>query len=190
MLDTKLLDIAMDNVENDTQYLKEVVDKVVTSYTSHLDEVMKKIYNEVILADNVSTEILEKYFLELSNLIYFISENTEKVGMYDGVSKSKAQEAYNRAYMDSQESLGANGKKPTVAESTALAENATIHESMVNEMYSRAYKIIKAKIDAAQTMVSTLSKVLSRRMAENQFSNVNNNTRQILNEEVSNNTPF
>ena len=55
-------------------------------------------------------------------------------------------------------------KKPTVAENQAVADAASIYESCVNSIYERAYKVVKFKIDAAQTMISTLSKMLSRRI--------------------------
>ena len=78
--------------------------------------------------------------------------------------------------------------KPTVAELTAYAEGESINEQVTNEIYSRAYKIIKAKIDSAQTMTSTLSKTISRRMSEQQLSGAQpagiSPARQILNEMV------
>ena len=61
-----------------------------------------------------------------------------------------------------------------------------MYEGAVSDVYDKAYKILKNKIDAAQTMVATLSKTVSRKMTENQFSNTNNNSRQILNEEIPN----
>jgi len=191
MIENSQIDSAIRNVESDTKYILEIIDKTVYSYTEDLDRIMKEIDVHVISQTNPPIDVLEKYFLELSNCVYFVAERTERVGIYDGVSKAAAREVYNSAYLANQ--FGGqleNNKKPTVAESTAKAESASIHETMVNEVYNRAYKIIKSKVDAAQTMISTLSKVISRRMAENQFSNVNNNGRQILNEEVPTWKPF
>ena len=185
MIENNYIDTVVKSVESDTEYILEIIDKTVSSYTQDLDSIMKDVYDNVISVDNPPIDVLEKYFLELSNCVYFVAERTEKVGIYDGVSKAAAREVYNSAYLANQ--LGGqleNNKKPTVAESTAKAESASLHETMVNEVYSRSYKIIKSKVDAAQTMISTLSKVISRRMVENQFNNVNNNGRQILNEEV------
>ena len=182
----------MNAVDENAQYLLDMTTKVVNSYTSHLTGIMNNIYNDIVNQDNPPIEVIEKYFLQLSNAIYFIAENTESVGIFDGVSKAAALQAYNDALMESQSSIGSNNKKPTVAESTAYAQKASLEDTMINEVYSRAYKMIKSKLDAAQVMTSTLSKVLSKRMAEMQFSNVNNNNRQILNEEVysNNNKPF
>ena len=178
------LEEILNETKTNVDYLSSVVDSTVKSYSEYLDNIMTSVYNDVIIVENVSTDVIEKYFLELSNALYFVIENVEKVGIYDGVSKASAQQKYNDFYMKHQSSnLGVVGaKKPTVAESTAYAESESLPDSMVNEIYNRSYKILKGKIDAAQTMVSTLSKVLSRRMSENQLTI--NSTRKILNEGV------
>ena len=179
------IDAINETVKKDSEYILEITDTVISTYIGDLNRIMNQINDEIVCKENVPTSVIEKYFLELSNYIYFVVDNVERVGIFDGVSKANAQQAYNSHYMVNQTSgiVGQN-KKPTVAESTIYAQDNSLEESMVNEIYSRAYRTIKSKIDAAQTMISTLSKVLSRRMAENQFSIVNNNTRQILNEEV------
>lgn len=176
------IDEILNETKTNVDYLSSVVDSTVKSYSEYLDKIMSAIYNEIIIIENVSTDTIEKYFLELSNALYFVVENVEKVGIYDGVSKASAQQKYNDFYMKHQASnVGVVGaKKPTVAESTAYAESESLPDSMVNEIYNRSYKILKGKIDAAQTMVSTLSKVLSKRMSENQLTATS--TRRILNE--------
>ena len=127
-------------------------------------------------------DVIEKHFLKLSALIYSSIENVEKLGIFDDVSKAKAKESYNNIYLNTIDESQA--KKPTAAELTAKAERGTIVETSVNSIYSRSYKMYKSKIDAAQGMVSTLSKVLSKRMQETQFSvNVDTKSeRKILNE--------
>ena len=172
------------NVQIQAEDVENIVIKTAKSYTEELDKCMESVSKDLVDNPNPPIQMLEKYFLNLSNAIYFIAEKTEKVGILEGVSKALAREAYNKAYVESQSLLNDNGKKPTVGESTAHAESESLEHSMVNEIYSRCYKIIKTKVDSANTMVSTISKIISRRMAESQFSNVNNNTRQILNEEV------
>lgn len=174
-------------VEENKSNVEKIVDKVVSSYTDSLTQIMMEIDDNIVQVENPSTDVIEKYFLKLTNALYFVAERTERVGIYDDVSKLAFQEAYNLAYLDSQnKNNGVSGaKKPTVAESTAEAENNTIEQATVNMLYSRAYKMIKVKIDAAQTMVGTLSKIMSRRIQEFGLSYVQkDNSRQILNEEV------
>ena len=110
-------------------------------------------------------------------------EQVEKLGVYDSISKSKAQETYNNKYLYYQYSTEDNKKKPTVAELTAMAENESLYDKTVNDLYSKAYKIVKNKVSAAETMVGTLSKILSHRVQESQMI-VSQTGKRILNEEV------
>jgi len=183
-MDNAIIEAKITEVEENAQYFNEVVGSIVTEQTEALDNIMMEICDNVVNVENPTVETIEKYFLELSNCIYFMNERVEKLGIYDALSKIAYKEAYNNNYMNPE----LDKAKPTVAELTAYAEGESINEQVTNEIYSRAYKIIKAKIDSAQTMVSTLSKTLSRRMSEQQLSNMQpvgfSAGRQILNEEM------
>jgi len=124
---------------------------------------------------------LEKAFLELSNCVYFTYENLEHVGIFDTLSKASYKEVYNEAYLNNIEKDGEKRNKKTVAELTSIAESESQYESVLNDIYSSAYTIIKNKIAAAQTMIATVSKIISRRMQEN--SSVTVSGRQRLVEE-------
>ena len=176
-----LLNLA-ERVEVDSTQLNSLIDNVVSAYTGALNDIMEEIHIKIIDADEPDVTVLEHYFLELSNCLYFVSERVEKLGIMDAISKLQLKEAYNNAYMNPK----TDKAKPTVAELTAEAEGRTIYETAVNEVYSRAYKIMKNKIDAAYTMVSTLSKCISRRMSDTQLSGMQPAVigRQVLNEEV------
>ena len=95
------------------------------------------------------------------------------------MSEQARKEVYNKAYLDNQSDISELKKKPTVAENQAVADAASIYESCVNSIYERAYKVVKFKIDAAQTMISTLSKMLSRRISQENPSN-----KRVLNEVI------
>lgn len=180
---TKIND-SLESVSNDVSYIENIINDIVNEYSSNLDEIMDSIYNNIICDDYPAINTIEKYFMELSNCLYFMCEKSERLGVFDSISKSKAQETYNTKYLEHQHSndgmVGA--KKPTVAESQAVSENASIYDKTVNDLYSRAYKIIKSKVSAAETMVSTLSKILSHRMQESQLVSMQTG-RKILNEE-------
>lgn len=173
----------MGDIERDSKVLIDIIDEVVAGYSNELDKVMQEVQNEILMVDCPAIMTIEKYFVKLSGVLYFMCERVEQVGVFDSISKSKAQETYNLKYLEHQHSnegvVGA--KKPTVAESQAIAETSSIYEKTVNDMYNKAYKIIKNKIDAAEMMVSTLSKILSHRMQESQMTQVQTG-RQILNE--------
>lgn len=169
----------------DVDYFISVTDKVVKEYTGELDRLMERVKSDIIVIDNPSLDTLEKYFLELTNALYFISTSSEKLAIFDALSKTNAMEKYNTTYLNHQNSNVGNvgAKKPTVAESTAVSENAAIYEQTTNDIYNKAYKMVKAKIDSANIMVSTISKIISKRMQEMNLSN-NPTGRQLLVESI------
>ena len=189
-LDKNKIDKILSETNENMEYFNEVFDRVVDSYTRSLDEIMAEIHDNIVMKDYPSTDILEKYLLKLSNCIYFISERAEKLGVYDALTKSAFKETYNNIYLENQSSnVGVVGaKKPTVAESTAIAENGSVYEATINDLYNRVYKTVKSKLDSANTMLSSISKLISRRMTEMQMNysfptNYSQTTgKQILNE--------
>lgn len=167
----------------DVELLDSFFNGIVNTYSEDLDKLMKEIHDEIINLDSVPIYTIEKYFVKLSSEVYFMCANIEKLGLFDSLSKSKAQETYNMKYLEYQhKNDGIPGtKKPTVAEITAQAETASLYDSTLSDVYTRAYRTIKNKISAAETMISTLSKILSHRMQESQLT-TQQTERQILNE--------
>lgn len=182
-MDANKLTEIISKVSDDSVQVSTIIDNVVTEYSSDLDKVMDDIHNNIICDQCPAIMTIEKYFLELSNCLYRMCEKVERLGVFDSISKSKAQETYNMKYLEHQASnIGKTGaKKPTVAESTANAEMEALYDRTVNDIYSRSYKILKNKISAAETMVSTLSKILSHRIQESNMMS-NQTERRILNE--------
>ena len=171
--------------EENYEVYSAVANEVVTRYTSPLDDIMRRIHDEIIMVADPSISVFEKYHLELSNCLYFMQESLEKLGSLDYLSKTKYKEVYNQAYLDSQLPDATSNKKKTVNELIAISEEASKAEAVTNDIYARAYKILK-NIDAANTMISTLSKSISRRMNEEYLpSTPVTGTRQILNEEIN-----
>ena len=163
------LDNIYKELDDNVDYSNQVAKQTVDSQTSDLDDLMKKIYEEIICVEEPATQVIEKYFLALSNCLYFVDDRLEKVGLYDDLSKSQAKEKYNFAYLD----IVCNQdpkKKVTVAEAQTAAENKVTYENMISSIYARSYKMFKYKVDAAQTMLSSLSKILSKRMQDAQMS--------------------
>ena len=183
-IDEQKINNLQESLEDNMLYFTNIVDKVVSEYTSGLDELMQNIYTDVISVKNPPISILENYFLRLTNAIYFVGESVERLGIYDSLTKTAAQETYNKTYISHQSSNAGivGAKKPTVAESTAISENASIYDKTMNDIYNSTYKIVKNKIDAANTMISTLSKIISLRMSDMKLSGISSNGKQLLNE--------
>ena len=88
------------------------------------------------------------------------------VGIKADVSKAARQEVYNSAYLNNQSMDPDKKSKTTVAENVAVAEEESKYQTVIQSIYERVYKIIKFKIDAGYELLSSLKKVLSRRMQE------------------------
>lgn len=172
-LDIAQIESKLETTKENVAYISEITDKVVSAYTKSLDSLMQEIYKNVVQNDNASNNDLEKYFLKLTNTLYFMGEKLERLGLHDDVSKAQFREAYNNAYLDAQTSLSAQGK-PTVAMLTISAENGSVNETVVNAIYARSYKTFKFKVDSGFEMVKTLSKIISRRMSEDKLADTPN----------------
>ena len=178
-MNTDELKKALDNTEESVNMVNTILVGTVSDYSNELDEVMESINRDVIDNDYPAIMTIEKYFIQLSGVLYKMCERTERLGVYDSISKARAQETYNSKYLEV--ANPAEGKKPTVGEIQATAEGAMLYDKTVNDIYSRAYKILKNKVAAAETMVSTLSKILSHRIQESQMTYTQTG-RQVLNE--------
>ena len=163
------LDAIYESLDKDVQYADMIARHTVDSKTTQLDNLMKEIYTEIVCQEEPATTSIEKYFLSLANCLYFLGDNLEEIGIYDDISKAKAKEKYNNAYLNFVNPVDTK-KKVTVAEAQTSAENEAVTETLVSTIYARSYKMFKYKIDTAQTMLSTLSKMLSKRMQDAQMS--------------------
>lgn len=167
----------LETIEESSSIILNISSNILKSYTQHLDDLMQDLYSKVAdPSTNISDTDLERYYLELTNLVYFMGEKLETVGVKDDISRAAAKEMYNKSYLDTAKSplavAGTNGKanKLTVSEITAIAESAAINEQVVNMIFSRVYKQIKFKVDAAFEMIGTLRKIISKRIQEQQLS--------------------
>ena len=148
----------LDKVEANSTELDKTIDEITERYSGELDEYMKFIRN--ILKDDKQPPTdaeLDDFAMNLSTLIYYTSVGAERMGIRDDLSHSAYKEAYN---------VARSMQTGTVADKNTQAELDTQAERVVNIVYSKSYKILKAKVDAAQELLSSIKKVMSRRMNE------------------------
>lgn len=183
-MDINKINESMSYTKDNVSLINSMVTQVVSEYSEDLDKVMKNIMSEIIGVELPAIVTVEKYFVELSGVLYFMCSEVEKLGVYDSLSKLKAQETYNNSYLNSSTptQTGPGTKKKTVAEITAIAENDSSYDRTVNDIYNRAYKILKSKVSAAETMISTLSKIMNHRMQESQLTTTQMS--RVLNEDT------
>lgn len=169
-IDKDKLTEKFNRTDSNVDIFQSICENVVKSYVGDLDALMADIHHDVVEVDSVETDLIEKYYLKLTNHIYFMGVAVETLGVYDDLSEISAKEEYNKVFINSQGIAPTDQKsKTTVAERQAVAEEAAKYGFTVNSIYNRAYKIVKFKIEAAQEMIRTLSKVLSKRMTESQL---------------------
>lgn len=153
----------MNKVDNTSNMIKEISDKLVKKYCMVLDDLMIDIREE--LQDNcgITDEELEFHIMDLANTLYFTGSAQEDLGIKEDTCRVIRQEVYSKAREKS------TGK--TVADKTAQAELIAQAETMTLAIYSRAYKKVKLRMDAGYEMLNSLKKVMNKRIAEMELSN-------------------
>ena len=149
-------------VDVNSKLIDEIVNRLVLKYCNELDTYMHKI--KIILQDEINPPKdleLENFVLSLPVLLYFTSEAQESLGIKEDMSKAIKSEVYNVAYKE------ASG---TVADKTTKAEQESSNEIITYIIYQRAYKKIKLRMEAGYEMLSSVKKVMSKRIVEFELS--------------------
>lgn len=159
----KTTDSIMNKVDNTSDMIKEISDKLVHEYCTDLDNCMNGIRNCLRNPNSISDILLETYILDIANILYFTGSAQEDLGIKEDTCKAIRQEVYSKAREQ------ATGK--TVADKTAQAELIAQAETMTLSIYSRAYKKVKLRMDAGYEMLNSLKKVMNKRITEMELSN-------------------
>lgn len=153
----------LDRVEENSVELDKTIADIIERYSGELDDYMKFVRGILRNDEQPPTDAeLDDFVMNLSTLIYFTSVGAEQMGIRDDISHSVYKEAYNTA-----RSLMQSG---TVADKNTQAEIEATAERIINIVYNKSYKILKAKVESAQEVLSSCKKVMSRRMIEYELS--------------------
>ena len=151
-------------IDANSDIVDSIVNRLVSDYCKPLDEYMEFIRNILNDTANPPTDQeLDDFILNLPVLLYFTGEAQEALGIKEDVAKAIKQELYNEIY---EKSTG------TIADKTAAAELATQNEYIAHIAYQRAYKKVKLRMEAANEMLQSVKKVISRRMVEYEVARV------------------
>ena len=146
-------------VEEHSKVITDLVYDIVDKYTKDLDLFVDKVKNGLEDKDNpLTTNELNNICMRLATYIYFASAMTEQLGIKDDISKALYKETYN----NNRNLL----EKGTVADKNTQAELNSQKEYLVNVIYSRSFRMVKAKVDSAQELLSSIKKVLTLRINE------------------------
>ena len=139
----------------------EESDKFVQGICRSLDSKMSDI-SRLLMSDVITDDQLQDCILNLASILYFTSSQVERAGIQQDMYTAIRKKTYNEAR------LQASG---TVAEKDSMAMLATCTDSVVEDIYARAYKQMKAKLDSGYEMLNSLKKVMTTRIAELELSN-------------------
>lgn len=156
------------HIEDNSKLIDEVVNEIIKPYSKDLDNYVLFIKDCLSDGQNPPTdEELDDWCMNLSTYIYFAGGMQEQLGIRDDISKAVWKEMYNtrRNELD----------KGTVDDKNSVAELASQQEQLTNICYSRAYKIMKAKVENAQELLGSCKKVLTRRMNEYELTHFKGN---------------
>ena len=153
------IETIQNKVENHSSTVDDIVNAIIKPYSEDLDRYVSFIRDCLKDGERPPTdEELDDFCLNLSTLIYFSGGMCEYLGIRDDISKA----VYKDVYHESRSRL----EKGTVADKDSLAELASQKEALVNVCYTRAAKMMKAKVENAQELLGSCKKVLTRRMQE------------------------
>ena len=170
-VDTERVDNLMKQTDTNVMYFNNACTDVVKKYSEGLDNLMKDLYCECIRDKDVTIDTLERYYLELSNMIYFMQERLEQLGVYADMSDNASKEVYSKSVINQSTIKDASGKsKVTSTVMQAQADLDAQYETVVSSIYERAYKIVKGKIISAHDTCNCLRKLITTRQNEMQMS--------------------
>ena len=155
------------HVEDNSELMDKIVNEIVEPYVKDLDKYVSFIKDCLKDGENPPSDTeLEDFCMNLSVYIYFAGGMGEQLGIRDDIAKAVYKEVYNSSR---------DSHTGTINDKNSKAELEAQQEQLVSICYSRAYKIVKAKVENGQELLSSCKKVLSRRMQEQSLTHITNN---------------
>lgn len=158
----------MNKVENNSRSIEEIVNEIIKPYCEELDNYVDFIKSILKDESNPPTaQELDDFCINLSTYLYYAGGMQERLGIKDDIARA----VYKEVYHTNRDSI----EKGTVADKDSLAELASQEEALVSMAYKRAYGIMKMKVAAGQEILSSVKKVISRRLAEMELTRIGGN---------------
>ena len=150
------------SVETNSRTIEEIVDAIIQPYCEELDKYVDFIKSILSDGENPPTaQELDDFCINLSTYIYYAGGMQERLGIKDGIARAIWKETYH-THRDS-------------IEKGTVAELASQQEALISMAYKRAYGIMKMKVSAAQEILASCKKIISRRMAESELTRIGGN---------------
>lgn len=153
-INVKEIAAVMSQVEKHSGELEKIIFELADKATKDLDEIREK-YEDWLL-DNPTDAELEEMSLEISTKIYYAGEALERLGLNEDISKGIKADVYNNAYNDPE-------NEGTIADKKAWAENRSTKETLTYQIYGRAYKMVKYKLEKMEESLNVIKKIIGKR---------------------------
>lgn len=137
--------------------VNRVVDEVVESACSVLDEAIKEI-QELLSLDTPPIADLNYFIGYLPTVMYFVADRAEFVGIQMDSSSAIRREKYDELY-----ALAA-GK--TIPDKEAETRKLVMNETVVEAAYKRAYRKVQSKLEQADKVLASLKRIQQWQLAE------------------------
>lgn len=150
---------SQNSVEEKSKNLEQLVQKVISKYSQDLDNLVNTIDAKVrkLELDGLSDQELETYCLQLSSFMYFAGAGQELIGLKEDIAGAISKEEYNTNYSQ------ATG---TIADKKASAELGSQSSMLVEMIYDHAEKMMASKLTYATHLLSSIKRVLNRRIEQ------------------------
>ena len=156
---------ARNKVDLDSKQMQDIVDDIIRPYIEDLDNYIDFVRGILKDGENPPTaQELDDFCMNISVYIYYASGMQEQLGIKDDIAKALYREMYN-SIRDSQTT-------GTVSDKDSIAELSSQTEYLTSVLYKRAYSVVKAKVAAAQEILSSVKKVISRRIQETEITRI------------------
>lgn len=157
-LDEKKVNTQINKVNDNSKIVNDIVNSIIVEYCKDLDDLISQIHSILFNPEEpISDSELESSLMKLSSTLYFISEKQEEMGVKEDISKA----FYNEVFNSTRDSLTSG----TVSDKDSYAKLKSQQELLTNMIFSRCYKKIKYKVESAYELLTSMKKVISRRIS-------------------------
>lgn len=146
----------LDNVDSNAKKIDEIVAKIVKQYCGPLDDLVnqaKTIMDD--LNNPPSDEELDSFAMRLPCQLYFTSDAMESLGLKEDISRAAEKEVFNLARAE---------VTGTVSDKDSVGQLASQYEAITTAVMGRAYRKVKARTEIGLELLSSIKKVISRRI--------------------------
>lgn len=167
MVENSTIKFKREKIEHNSKVIKDIVDELVRKYNKDLDEYITNI-KEIALPqkDKLTDFDVERMVLKIPIYMYYSATGLEDLGVEQDNAEAIHKSLYNDAFQS------ATG---TIRDKEAIAELAVMEDYMIEQIFKRAYKKLKIKIEMADKIYSGVKKILSKRMSDNDLTRMAGN---------------